>query len=391
MNIIIDLRPLETGNRYRGFGYYIYNLFQHLPKLDKDNHYLCLICSKDNLLYPVIEKEPNCEAIIVPYPKWRPRLNWIYDHFALPFKIARRKFDLYISLDFNMPLMLKPLRPRVKLLGTIHDLIPFILWDEYDFAPDRALLYRIQLFAAKLSNEIITISKASAEDIYKWLKVKPAKVHVTYLAVDDSYKPIKKNESDQVLNKYKISSPYIMTVGEYLGEDPRKNYDMLLGMLDIIKKKGSEKNLKIVYVGRDGGKHNEYEKIVNKMKKLGLEKDVIFTGFAPEEDMPALYGRAEAFIYPTRYEGFGLPILQAMATGCPVIGANNTSLPEVGGKAILLCETGNAEEFAEAYHKIQENRDHYVKLGHENVSHFSWDKTAEETLEIINKIASTIK
>lgn len=386
MKIIIDLRPLETGNRYRGFGYYIYHLFCHLPKIDDKNQYLCLVCSKENLLYPVIEKQANCEAIMLPYPKWRPRLNWIYDHFVIPFKLLSRKFDLYISLDFNMPLLLKPLKPHIKLLGTIHDLIPFILWDEYDFAPDRALLYRIQLFAAKRSNEIITISHSSAKDIYKWVKVEPKKVHVTYLAVDESYKPIPRSASNRVLEKYKIDSPYIMTVGEYLGEDPRKNYDLLLDMLSLIKKQNPENNLKIVYVGRNGGKHNEYEKIIKKMNDLHLEDNVIFTGFAPEEDMPVLYSRAEAFVYPTRYEGFGLPILQAMATGCPVIGADNTSLPEVGGDAILLCKTGDAKEFASAYAKLENNRAKYVELGYKNVARFSWDQTAKETLAIINSL-----
>jgi glycosyltransferase involved in cell wall biosynthesis len=318
-------------------------------------------------------------------PGIKPRFWWIVDQFALSGVIKKIAPDIYVSLDTNLPL-LTSFNKRLKTVVTIHDIIPIVLKDEYCLPPDRASERCIKFAAAKRASRIITISQFSKRDIIKNLKIDSDKINCIYESTDSSFQKPSQSKIDLSVKEFVGESEYIMTVGDYYGVDPRKNYIFLVESFANFLSAKQNSGIKLLFVGKSGGKDNEYSKILSKARELGIEDKISFSGFVSDEQLAALYAGARAFVYPTKYEGFGLPILQAMSCGCPVVAANNTSLPEVAGEAAELFKTGDEKSFLRALDNVIGNRNKYERLGYENVKRFSWRKAAKEFVELIESL-----
>lgn len=262
------------------------------------------------------------------------------------------------------PFWIKP--KNKKLVVTVHDITPLIFSKHHNFK--RKIYY--QVIVKKLlhqANKIISISETTKKDLIKFYKIPESKIKVIYhgVSIKHTSKPIPK--------KYKIDSEYILYVGTV---EPRKNLIRLIEAYNKIKPKE-----KLVIVGASGWKNKDIYKKQN--------KNIIFTGYIPDEDLNKFYSNAKIFIYPSLYEGFGLPILEAMACKTPVITSNTSSMPEVGGDAVIYVNPTNTNDIANKLKELLNNKPLQKQLsekGYKRSKQFTWDKTAKETIEIYRKL-----
>lgn len=246
-------------------------------------------------------------------------------------------------------------------------------------------LYQLQSWTAYSVNKakkVLTISRASKNDIIKVYKVPPEKVAVTYPGIKEvSSSKYKILSMDKFKKKYGISGEYILFVGTL---QPRKN---LVRLIEAFAKLSSP-TLSLVIVGKKGWL---YEEILEAPKKFGVEDRVKFLDFVLDEDLSVLYQNALCFVLPSLYEGFGLPVLEAMSNGCPVIISNVSSLPEAGGEAALYVDPQNVDDIKEKLKLIIEDqklRKKLIEKGYKQVKKFSWEKTAKETLRVLEEVAN---
>ncbi|MCP2605311.1 glycosyltransferase family 4 protein, partial [Candidatus Aminicenantes bacterium AH-873-B07] len=234
-------------------------------------------------------------------------------------------------------------------------------------------------FTAKKADKVITGSNFSKNDIISNYKINSQKIEVIPYGVSSSFKPIKNEEKiKKVLKKYTVTGEYILTVGRL---NPRKNLLSLVKAYNILKKNKKIPH-KLVIVGKED--YNSKETI-QFIKKMDCYKDIIFTGFAKDEDLPYLYNGADIFVYPSLFEGVGLPVLEAMSCGVPVITSNTTALKEIIGNAGIAINPFNIDEIAQAIFQIISNEDLknvYIKKAFERAKEFSWKLTAQRTLKI---------
>lgn len=384
--ICIDLRPLETSNKYRGFGYYIYNLVKQIAQIDKANQYTFLVYSNDNPVIPIIRNLPNYSLFKIKKPKIRPRFWWIFDQISIPKAVYKIKPDIYISLDMNMPLLLT-FQKKVKTINMVYDLILIVMKKEYNFPIDKKIEFKLKFMASKKVDKVLTISNFSKADLIKYLKIPQDKIDVVYGAIDEEFKPITQQEKNKIKSKFANNKNFFLVAGDYYGLDPRKNYEFIVECFNKLVKNPKFKNHAIVFAGKCGGIDNDYSKILNQAKKFNIKDKVIFTDFVSQEILIKLLASAEILLYPTKYEGFGLPPLQAMACGTPVLTSDNTSLPEVcQNAAVMIKNTDNMKEFIKGVEYLTDHRDIYIKRGLLNNKRFSWSNSAQVLLSVVNKL-----
>lgn len=258
---------------------------------------------------------------------------------------------------------------RKKIL-TVHDIIPHLLKEHRGH-------YFLNILERKNINKadhIITISQNTKKDLMKYFKIPEEKITVIYNGIDHELFYPKPERFD---------FPYILYVGT---EEPRKNIEIILKVLYELKKEF--KSLKLIKIG-ESGRILYRNKTLHLIKELGLENDVIFTNFIKKDDLPYYYSSAIALIFPSLYEGFGLPVLEAMACGCPVITANTSSIPEVIGDVGIMLDPNDVDGFKNAMKEILENqrlREDMIRNGIKRAKEFSWDKTAKMTVQVYKEL-----
>jgi len=253
-------------------------------------------------------------------------------------------------------------------LFTKHDLYQLVNWTKY---------------SAKQARKIFTISNFSRGDIIKIYGKKPEDVITTYLGIKQIKDlRFKIKDMEELKKKFAINSGYILFVGTL---QPRKNIEKLIEAFSKIK----DKKIKLVIVGKKGWL---WEDIVGAPQKYSVTDRVKFLDFVEDEDLPSLYANALCFVLPSLYEGFGLPVLEAMQNGCPVITSNVSSLPEVGGDAALYFDPTSADDIAKAIDLVINDeglRQQMIEKGKIQVKKFSWEKTARETLNVLEKLGKS--
>jgi len=205
------------------------------------------------------------------------------------------------------------------------------------------------------------------------MSIEPGRITVCYPGVDQAF--FIQEAKEDVVRKYSEGSPYILFVGTL---EPRKNVEALVEAFAAVEKP----ELKLLLVGKEGW---GIERIRTKIRDMGLDQKVLFLGYVPEEDLPCLYRGADAFVYPSFYEGFGIPVLEALAAGAPVITSNAASLPEVAGDAALYISPDNVREIIEAINRITGNsqvREELRIKGIKQAGGFTWDRCARDALEV---------
>lgn len=310
--------------------------------------------------------------------------GFLWTQWRLPLALRKEKLDVFFSPGHYGP-SFSPVPLVVSVLDVSYLRFPsqFRLQDLWQL---RILTKR----SVSQASRILTISQASKNDIMEYYGVDSDRIIVTYPGLNSkfqmtNFKSIPNDKFQMIKNKYKISGDYFIFVGTL---QPRKNLIRLIEAFEGLK----DKDLQLVIVGKKGWL---YEEIFEKVKDLGLEKQVIFTGFVPDEELPYLIKGAIALILVSLYEGFGLPVAEAMSLGVPVVTSNVSSLPEIAGKAGILVDPYKIEEIAQGmeevidlYRNKPEEYKKMVEKGLEQAKKFSWEKCAQETLKVLKEAAN---
>lgn len=370
MKIAIDCHTLEIKN-WAGKEQYLMSVLKALSEESEKHEYILYFRKK---VFSDGRFSANWRIcnINVPTPFWQ--IAVIIDMFF-------KKIDVVLC---PCTYLLPALNYLVPSVVVVHDLTTFLPGISKTHTIITKLRERLVLkLAIKRSEKVIAVSESTKKDLIDFFKIKPEKIEVVLEAAHSQYRLIgDKEKIKEVLFKYKLPQDFILFVGTL---EPRKN---LVKLIEAYKKiiDAGLNNYKLALVGKKGW---YYEEIFKKVKDLELEKDVIFLGYVPDEDVPYLYNTAVCFIYPSLYEGFGLPVLEAMTCGCPVITSNNSSLPEVAGEAGILINEQSAEDMSEALKKVLSDsilREKMREDGLKQAEKFSWGRAAQEMLIIFKKI-----
>lgn len=371
MKIGIDSRAAKWY-RGTGIGTYTYQLINSLNKVDQLNDYLLFTPEGYN---SDIKFNKNFNNIAIADTM----ASNFWDDVNIPNELYDRNINLYHVPQNGVGL---PLEKKHPFVITLHDTIPIHMPETVG---DRYLSIFTKEMAEIVNrcDGIITVSEFSKEDISRDFNYPKEKIFVTHLASEDIYKPIDKQHSDEILKKhYGLPSDYILYVG---GFSPRKN---IVGLIEAFSRiiNMIPKNINLVIAGNKGKSYSIYKDCAEKLK---VADRVIFPGFISMEHMPYLYNSASLFVYPSFYEGFGLPPIEAMACGIPVITSNVTSIPEVVGDAAILFNPREIETLSEKICEALMNENLRLNLivkGFQKARALSWDKTATETLKAYEAI-----
>lgn len=238
-------------------------------------------------------------------------------------------------------------------------------------------------YSARHAKKIFTISESSKNDILKAYKKRPEDVIVTYPGIKQEGS-LRMPDKKEIQEKFELSQEYILFVGTL---QPRKNIERLIEAFSEVLKNKKYEHYQLVIVGKKGWL---YEQILEAPKKFGISHAVKFLEFVSDTDLPALYTHAKLFILPSLYEGFGLPVVEAMKYGVPVITSEVSSLPEAGGDAAVYVDPENSESIVKAMEKVlgdSKLRADMIKKGYEHIKAFNWEKTAKTTLEVLEGMA----
>lgn len=359
----------------KGLGRYTQEIVDNIIKLDRTNEYVVFLRRENFNSFN--SDNPKVKKTLADI-KW---YGWA-EQILLPFYIWRERPALMHFPHFNVPIFCP-----VKFVVTVHDLIliKFPTQRATTLAP---LIYQIKNFfykivitlAVKRARKVLAVSEYTKKDMVRQFKIKSEKVVVTYEGVADFSleRPGAGNSAD-ILMKYNITKPYLLYVGNAY---PHKNLESLLRVHSAINQQA--KNLKLVLVGKD-------DYFYHRLKQSAVNQAgaVIFPGYAPDSDLKVLYTEASAYIFPSLYEGFGLPALEAMAFGLPVISSNKTCLPEILGDAAIYFNPENEAEMKEKIELVvkDENlRREMITRGLEQVKKYSWSECARKTLEVYKGI-----
>jgi len=379
MKIGIDISQIVYGT---GVSVYARNLIENLLKIDRENQNLLKIDRENQyLLFAsslrrkkelhryiaiLLKRYPNVSAKIFPFPPTLLSFIWNSLH-VLPIENFIGNIDIFFSSDWTQP----PAK-RAKLVTIVHDLVPW----RYPKTLTKKIIathYNRMKWVKKEVDAIIVDSQSTQNDLIKIVKIPKRKIYVIYPGIDKRRFYLQSEEKiNQIKRKYGLSN-YILAVST---REPRKNFIRIIEAFKKLSTQGGpassrkNKNLQLAIAGKYGWGNNSSKLKVKNSKLLG---------YVPDEDLAPLYSGAQCFVYPSLYEGFGLPILEAMACGCPVITSNTSSMPEVAGEAAILINPRKTIEITQAIDKIINSKKLAEKLskkGIEQAKKFSWEKTA---------------
>jgi len=374
MKIGFDLDSLTL--RSGGIGRYGVDLINHLAKILQADDEMFVFFHK-SFDRGFLSKHENL-TLINKYT--HVKSNVLRKAIFLPFSIRRLKMDLFHGVDhIGIPFLYQS--KTCQYVVTIHDLITRIYPRSF---PIKQRMVQNTLLPRILSkaDKIIVDSRSTKNDVKKFYPQHAEKVKVIYAGVESQFYPRSQREVERILKKYHLDFKYFFFLGTL---EPRKNILRLIEAFIKWKREGNVEH-RLVITGRKGW---FYKEILEKIQKSAHSQDIIFTDFVDDEDLPFLYSGAEMFLYPSLYEGFGLPVLEAMACGTPVVTSNLSSLPEVTGEAGLLIDPLNVEEIVLAMEKLSRDRktlDELQKRGLERAKLFSWERAAKETMELYKEM-----
>jgi len=372
---LLALYPTVSG----GTEFYIRNLLDALFRMDMSNQYV-LFTNQDNHS-TFAHGQPNVQWVLCGLgarPQWK-RVAW--EQFVLPSVANRHGLDLLHSPTYTWPV-----NSRIPGVVTIHDML-YCVHPE-SIPKTKLAFWRVFVpWAARRCRKILTISESSKRDIVRYLGVPPEKVIVTPLSLDcrfDIEKLPSVDEIEGVCTKYAIRRPYLLNVG---GVGKHKNPIALIKALTILRGCTATKDMTLAITGNDYGSARE---IGSCASSSALEHAVRLPGYVASEDLPALYAGAFAYVTPSRFEGFGLTVLEAMAFGTPVVISDRASLPEVAGDAALAVDPERPDRIADAVYRIATEpglRQELIHRGRRRIEDFSWEQTARITLHAYREAA----
>lgn len=382
MNIGIDANCLLFEKA--GVGKYTQNIIKNVLEIDSKNQYFLYFAflrhraQREKIIQDFIgSRTKNVTYKILPMPaRWYEFLTAT----ALPItKIIHEPIDVFFSpYAAGIPKSGFP-----KMVATVHDLV-FLRFPEHRGKKLSRYYFKRHKIAIENCQKIITPSLATKRDLVDFLKVKTSKTQVVPEAAGRNFKQLKDDvTAKRVVGRYfEPKTKYILSVGTL---EPRKNLSRLVAAYSLLPN-ALQREYKLVLVGANGWNNSELYRTI---KNLNLTDKVILTGFASDNDLPYIYNKASIFVYPSLYEGFGLPPLEAMACGVPVVTADNSSLPEVVDKAALFFDSQNEEEMTEVIKQVLTReglRQKLISRGIKQAKKFSWERAAKQTLKVFEEL-----
>lgn len=371
MKIAVNTRLL-VPEKMDGIGWFTYETIKIISKKHPEHEFVLIFDRK------IPEKFEFGQNVILKSlsPQARIPILWtIWFQFSLPRYLKKIKADVLLSPEGWIPLKL-----NIPSLAVIHDL-------NFEHHPENIIpshrKYLLKYFPkfARTANRIATVSKFSKEDIANTYNIPPEKVDVVYNGVSEKFQPLPSEEIKKTRKEISDGAPYFIFVGTL---HPRKNLENLFKAFELFKQR-QESSYKLVVAGN---KKWWPKKLENLYRNLNFQKDIIFTGRLSEEGLAKAMAAATALIYVPHFEGFGIPILEAMKSEIPIICSNTSSMPEVAGEAAVYCDPFDEFSIEEAMKKLIESptlRNDLVLIGCERVHKFSWEKTADLLWESLEK------
>ncbi len=374
MKIGIDARLVAKG---RGLGEFAHQLIAHLP--DDDQHQYVIYTYKQADWSAV--KLPSSAVI-----RLVPASYVISEQIVLPYLLRRDKIDIFHATTNTAPLLLPA---KIKLILTIHDVM--FLSDKQRI-PTAVSWYQrlgrkyyalISSLIIKRANLVTTISNFSQQDIAEGFSIPADRIKVIYEGVGQEFKPA--TTPDQTLQKYSIDRPYFIHLGAI---DPRKQTAFTIEAFKQFINTDAGRQHQLVVTGLNAKDSQSFQKLIQQHQ---LESSVKLVGFVAKSELIELLSAAQALLFPSLYEGFGLPMLQAMACHCPVITTNTTALPEIGGSAALYIDTGHHQQLVQQMTLLAgnlESRQQLVKAGLRQIKKFDWQQTADQYAKLYREVST---
>jgi glycosyltransferase involved in cell wall biosynthesis len=354
----------ESGYRRAGIHQYIVQVLRHLPRLNIRSHYT--IYTRDRAS---IEERDDLTLVSSSWPTEKRSVRILWEQLSWPLQAAQEQFDLLHSMAFVTPVL-----NNIPTIVTVYDL-SFVHFPAAFPTLQRLYLHGQTARSVKKAHRVITISEASRQDLHHFFDVPLDRIDVVLPGVEQVYRPL----SDDLVKGYRemqgIPDKFILHVGTL---QPRKNVSVLLEAFALSK----AERVDLVLVGAKGW---QYDEIFVTVKNLGLEGRVHFTGYVADEELPFWYNAAEALVFPSIYEGFGMPVVEAMACGTPVIAARTSSIPEAGGEAALYFDPQDAGALARHIDSVLNNRQLANQMrqgGLKRAQKFSWERAGIETAQV---------
>jgi glycosyltransferase involved in cell wall biosynthesis len=370
MRVAIDARKVHDF----GIGTYIRNILRQLARLDRQNEYVLICQPRDRELAASLGE--NFRVSVNDAPPYSVR-----EQVSIPWTLARARADVFHEPHYVLP----PLA-RTPSVVTIHDCI-HLRFPQYLPARGALAYARTQMgLAARRSTRILTVSEASKRDILEFFDVAPEKVTVIHNAIDDRFAVAPPEEAvRRVRERYQLEGRFALYVGNV---KPHKNVERLIDAFHLVRQQPGLEDLRLVVIGDELSKYASLRRAVH---RYNLHKYVRFLGFLPDDLLAIVYRLAAVFVFPSLYEGFGLPPLEAMASGTPVVTSNVSSLPEVTGDAALLVDPTRPDAIAHAIERIVTDPGLAATLrarGLARATEFSWERSVRQVRDIYAEVAA---
>lgn len=379
MRIGIDIRLI--GKKRTGDEVVFFNLVKNLARIDGENEYCLLTDETDECKLAEIrqrleiENKKNFQIISLGKQN---RFGWNF--WSLGKYLRENPVDIF-ETQYITPWFVPK---KIKIVTIIHD-ISFNFYPKYIKLADLLFLKTLIPLSLRRADRIVAVSEFTKKEIEKYYQIPSEKIEVVFNAVSEDFlkQDASRERQDQVKKKYALPEKFLLYMGTL---QPRKNLPFLIEA--FAKTKAQNPELKLVIAGNINA-HNADPRIKEQLEKLSLENDVVFPGFVDEDDKAAIFAAAHAFVFPSLYEGFGIPVLEAMSQAVPVVASEIESLKEIGGDCALFFDINSLDDLSEKLYTVcmdQVVRERLIQAGKERISLFSWEKSAQKTLEIYGKL-----
>jgi len=346
-------------------------LIKQLQIIDKVNEYFIFVNNVEDI--NVLPKTANFNIVQV-----KPASYPVWEQIYLPRAAKKHNIDILHCTSNTAPIILS-----IPLILTLHDIIYLEKWNfsqgtSYQIVGNLYRRWNVPLVVKK-AKHILTVSNFERDKINSYFKFNNREVSTAYNGVGSHFAPItNQDELLRIKNLYNLPTDYIFFLGN---TDPKKNVIGVLKALSILKQKGQLKSkLLMLDINR-----NYLLNLMNQINDESLMDNIVFSGYVPNKDLPAIYSQASLFLYPSLRESFGIPLLEAMACGAPLITSDTSSMPEIATNAALIVNPFDANEIANAIYKLQNDKDlqnQLVQNGFDRVKNFTWENNAKQTLEL---------
>jgi glycosyltransferase involved in cell wall biosynthesis len=379
MRVGIDIRVI--GKKLTGDEAVFFNLVKNLARIDSTNEYFLFTDIADETILKEIGTEidingkSNFRIIALPAKN---KFQWNF--WTLPTYLRKNPVDIYHT-QYITPWFVPK---KIKIVTIIHD-ISFNFFPQHIKFSDLFFLKTLIPISLQRADKIIAVSEFTKNEIIKFYKIEPGKIECVYNSISDEFltDEIFQEKLDGTRKKYNLPDKFILYIGTL---QPRKNIPMLLEA--YAKTKDRLGDIKLVICGNQKA-HNYDKRISNSLENNNLKDDIIFPGFIDEQDKKTIFQSAQAFVFPSFYEGFGIPVLEAMSQNVPVLAADIPSLKEIAKDGALYFDVASLDDFSKKLYAVSVDnklREELTKTGKEIVSFFSWENSARKTLAIYEEM-----